>query len=184
MCPTHAVALLNQKIALIVAEPEIRKRLLELGGVAPASGSSVRALNKVLHRELAGLPKAAKDLGPEARLTLLRRLREWALAAQRRCRPLAAAASGPIGATRGVPQAELTVSEEVREKACAARPAARRVVVGELPPNVGFVARISRSPPAAVGRNDASARVSLRASNLQRRLSGDESDRLAVAARP
>ena len=61
--PKDAVALLNQKVALIVAEPEFRKRLLELGGVAPASGNTVEAFNEVLQRELAVLPKAAKDLG-------------------------------------------------------------------------------------------------------------------------
>ena len=60
--PKDAVVL-NQKIALIVAEPEFRKRLLELGGVAPASGNTIEAFNEVLQRELAVLPKAAKDLG-------------------------------------------------------------------------------------------------------------------------
>jgi tripartite-type tricarboxylate transporter receptor subunit TctC len=61
--PKEAVALLNQKVAQIVAEPEFRKRLLELGGVAPASGNTIEAFNEVLQRELAVLPKAATDLG-------------------------------------------------------------------------------------------------------------------------
>ncbi len=61
--PKDAVVLLNQKVAMIVAEPEFRKRLLELGGVAPASGNTIEAFNEVLQRELAVLPKAAKDLG-------------------------------------------------------------------------------------------------------------------------
>jgi len=61
--PKDAVVLLNQKVAMIVAEPEFRKRLLELGGVAPASGNTIEAFNEVLQRELAVLPKAAMDLG-------------------------------------------------------------------------------------------------------------------------
>jgi hypothetical protein len=42
----------------------------------------------------------------------------------------------------------------------------------------------SRRSMPAVGRNDSSARGGLRASNLQRRISGDESEGSAVATRP
>lgn len=61
--PPAAVALLNQKVAQIVTEPDFRKRLLELGGVSPATGNTSAAFAEVLQRELAVLPKAAKDLG-------------------------------------------------------------------------------------------------------------------------
>lgn len=61
--PQEAIALLNQKVSLIVAEPEFRNRLLDLGGVAPTSGNTVEAFADVLQRELAVLPKAARDLG-------------------------------------------------------------------------------------------------------------------------
>lgn len=61
--PPAVVTLLNQKIAAIVAEPEFRKRLIELGGVAPATGNTTQAFAEVIERELAVLPKAAKDLG-------------------------------------------------------------------------------------------------------------------------
>ncbi|WP_418315154.1 Bug family tripartite tricarboxylate transporter substrate binding protein [Piscinibacter sakaiensis] len=61
--PPAVVALLNQKIAQIVAEPEFRKRLNELGGVAPATGNTPEAFGAVIQRELAVLPKAATDLG-------------------------------------------------------------------------------------------------------------------------
>jgi len=61
--PPAIVALLNQKVAQIVAEPEFRKRLVELGGVAPATGNTTQAFAEVIQRELAILPKAAKDLG-------------------------------------------------------------------------------------------------------------------------
>lgn len=61
--PPAAVALLNQKVAQIVAEPEFRKRLIELGGVAPTTGNTTDAFAAVIQRELAILPKAAKDLG-------------------------------------------------------------------------------------------------------------------------
>lgn len=61
--PPAAVALLNQKVAQIVAEPDFRKRLNELGGVAPATGNTTEAFAEVLQRELAVLPKAAQDLG-------------------------------------------------------------------------------------------------------------------------
>ena len=61
--PPTVVALLNQKVAQIVAEPAFRKRLNELGGVAPATGNTTEAFADVIRRELAVLPKAAKDLG-------------------------------------------------------------------------------------------------------------------------
>ena len=61
--PPAAVALLNQKVAQIVTEPDFRKRLNELGGVSMTSGNTVEAFNEVLQRELAVLPKAANDLG-------------------------------------------------------------------------------------------------------------------------
>jgi tripartite-type tricarboxylate transporter receptor subunit TctC len=61
--PPAVVALLNQKVAQIVAEPDFRKRLIELGGVAPATGNTTEAFAAVIQRELAVLPKAAKDLG-------------------------------------------------------------------------------------------------------------------------
>ena len=61
--PPAAVALLNQKVAQIVAEPEFRKRLNELGGVAPATGNTTQAFADVIERELAVLPKAANALG-------------------------------------------------------------------------------------------------------------------------
>lgn len=61
--PPAAVALLNQKVAQIVTEPDFRKRLLELGGVSPTTGNTAAAFAEVLQGELAVLPKAAKDLG-------------------------------------------------------------------------------------------------------------------------
>jgi tripartite-type tricarboxylate transporter receptor subunit TctC len=61
--PPAIVTLLNQKVSQIVAEPEFRKRLVELGGVAPATGNTTQAFAEVIQRELAILPKAAKDLG-------------------------------------------------------------------------------------------------------------------------
>ncbi|MDH4391027.1 MAG: tripartite tricarboxylate transporter substrate binding protein [Aquabacterium sp.] len=61
--PPAAVALLNQKVAQIVTEPEFRKRLNELGGVTLISGNTPEAFAEVLQRELAVLPKAAMDLG-------------------------------------------------------------------------------------------------------------------------
>ena len=47
----------------IVAEPEFRRRLSELGGVSPTSGNTVDAFNEVIQRELAVLPKKALELG-------------------------------------------------------------------------------------------------------------------------
>jgi tripartite-type tricarboxylate transporter receptor subunit TctC len=61
--PPAVVTLLSQKIAQIVAEPDFRKRLNELGGVSPTSGNTAEAFAEVLQRELAVLPKAARDLG-------------------------------------------------------------------------------------------------------------------------
>lgn len=56
-------AQVNQKVAQIVTEPEFRKRLNEIGGVAPMSGNTAEAFGEVLQREVAVLSKAAKDLG-------------------------------------------------------------------------------------------------------------------------
>ena len=61
--PASVVQLLNQKIAQIVAEPAFQKRLRELGGVAPATNNTTDAFASVIQRELAVLPKAAKDIG-------------------------------------------------------------------------------------------------------------------------
>ncbi len=61
--PMAAVKLLNEKVALIVAEPEFRKKLNELGGVSPVTGNTTEAFAEVLQRELAVLPKTALDLG-------------------------------------------------------------------------------------------------------------------------
>lgn len=61
--PPAAIALLNQKVAQIVTEPDFRKRLLELGGVTMTSGNTTEAFNEVIQRELAVLPKTAMDLG-------------------------------------------------------------------------------------------------------------------------
>lgn len=61
--PKAATELLSQKIAQIVAEPVFRKRLLELGGVAPTSGNTAQAFADVIGRELAVLPKAAQQIG-------------------------------------------------------------------------------------------------------------------------
>ena len=49
--------------AKIVAEPAFRKRLNELGGVAPSTGNTPEAFAEVLKRELAVLPKAAQAAG-------------------------------------------------------------------------------------------------------------------------
>ncbi len=61
--PPAIVSLLNQKVAQIVAEPEFRRRLNELGGVAPATGNTIEAFADVIQRELAVLPKTALSLG-------------------------------------------------------------------------------------------------------------------------
>ncbi len=60
--PPAIVTLLNQKVAQIVAEPEFRRRLNEIGGVPP-TGNSIEAFNEVIQRELAILPKTALALG-------------------------------------------------------------------------------------------------------------------------
>jgi tripartite-type tricarboxylate transporter receptor subunit TctC len=61
--PPAVVLMLNQKVAQIVAEPEFRRRLAELGGVSPTSGNTTEAFNEVIQRELAVLPKKAVELG-------------------------------------------------------------------------------------------------------------------------
>ena len=61
--PPAVVALLNQKVAQIVAEPEFRRRLAERGGVSPTSGNTIEAFNQVIQQELAVLPKKALELG-------------------------------------------------------------------------------------------------------------------------
>ncbi|WP_341887487.1 tripartite tricarboxylate transporter substrate binding protein [Variovorax sp. YR752] len=61
--PAPVVKLLGEKIAKITAEPAFRKRLNDLGGVAPATGNTPEAFAEVLKRELAILPKAAKEAG-------------------------------------------------------------------------------------------------------------------------
>ncbi len=61
--PPAVLAMLNQKVAQIVIEPEFRRRLAELGGVSPTSGNSIEAFNEVIQRELAVLPKKALELG-------------------------------------------------------------------------------------------------------------------------
>ncbi len=61
--PPAVVAMLNQKVAQIVAEPEFRRRLAELGGVSPTSGNTTEAFNEVIQRELAVLPKKVLELG-------------------------------------------------------------------------------------------------------------------------
>ena len=61
--PPAVVSMLNQKVAQIVAEPEFRRRLAELGGVSPTSGNTVEAFNTVIQQELALLPKKAAELG-------------------------------------------------------------------------------------------------------------------------
>ncbi|MCU0774303.1 MAG: tripartite tricarboxylate transporter substrate binding protein [Ideonella sp.] len=61
--PPAIVQLLNEKVAAIVAEPEFRRRLNELGGVAPSTGNTIAAFNEVIQRELAVLPQKAKELG-------------------------------------------------------------------------------------------------------------------------
>lgn len=61
--PPAVVTMLNQKIAQIVAEPEFRRRLSEIGGVAPTTGNSPDAFNQVIQREMSVLPKKALELG-------------------------------------------------------------------------------------------------------------------------
>lgn len=61
--PPAVVSLLNQRVAQIVAEPDFRRRLSELGGVSPTSGNTIEAFNDVIQRELAVLPKKALELG-------------------------------------------------------------------------------------------------------------------------
>lgn len=61
--PPAVITFLNQKVAQIVAEPEFRRRLSDLGGVSLTSGNTVEAFNEVIQRELAVLPKKALELG-------------------------------------------------------------------------------------------------------------------------
>lgn len=61
--PAPIVKLLNEKISRIVAEPAFRKRLSDLGGVAPATGNTTEAFAEVIKRELNVLPKAAQEAG-------------------------------------------------------------------------------------------------------------------------
>ena len=61
--PLRMLAALNQKVAQIVAEPEFRRRLGELGGVSLTTGNTTEAFNEVIQRELAVLPKKAVELG-------------------------------------------------------------------------------------------------------------------------
>ncbi len=61
--PPAVVALLNQKVAQIVAEPEFRRRLAEQGGVSLTSGNTVEAFNQGIQQVLAMLPKKAVELG-------------------------------------------------------------------------------------------------------------------------
>ena len=60
--PPAVLAFLNQRIAAIVAEPEFRRRLNEIGGVPPRTGNTVDAFNGVIQRELDVLTKKAKEL--------------------------------------------------------------------------------------------------------------------------
>ncbi|MEN9417512.1 MAG: hypothetical protein RI988_1132 [Pseudomonadota bacterium] len=61
--PQPIITLLNEKVAAIVAEPEFRRRLNEIGGVSPTTGNTVAAFAEVIQRELDVLPKTARDLG-------------------------------------------------------------------------------------------------------------------------
>ncbi len=61
--PPAVVSILNKKVAQIVAEPEFRRRLGELGGVSLTSGNTTEAFNAVIQQELAVLPKKAVELG-------------------------------------------------------------------------------------------------------------------------
>ena len=61
--PASVVTLLNEKVARIVAEPDFRRRLNDIGGVSLTSGNTVAAFAEVIQRELDVLPKTARDLG-------------------------------------------------------------------------------------------------------------------------
>ena len=61
--PASVVTLLNDKVARIVAEPDFRRRLNDIGGVSLTSGNTVAAFTDVIQRELDVLPKTARDLG-------------------------------------------------------------------------------------------------------------------------
>jgi tripartite-type tricarboxylate transporter receptor subunit TctC len=61
--PTSVVNLLNEKVAQIVAEPDFRRRLNDIGGVSLTTGNTTAAFADVIQRELDVLPKTARDLG-------------------------------------------------------------------------------------------------------------------------
>jgi tripartite-type tricarboxylate transporter receptor subunit TctC len=61
--PASVVTLLNDKVARIVAEPDFRRRLNDIGGVSLTSGNTVAAFAEVIQRELDVLPKTALSLG-------------------------------------------------------------------------------------------------------------------------
>jgi len=61
--PPAIVTMLNQKVAQIVSEPEFRRRLSEIGGLAPTTGNTQEAFSDVIQRELAILPQKAQELG-------------------------------------------------------------------------------------------------------------------------
>lgn len=61
--PTSVVTLLNEKVAQIVAEPDFRRRLNEIGGVSLTTGNTTAAFAEVIQRELDVLPKTALSLG-------------------------------------------------------------------------------------------------------------------------
>jgi tripartite-type tricarboxylate transporter receptor subunit TctC len=61
--PTSVVNLLNEKVAQIVAEPEFRRRLNDIGGVSLTTGNTTAAFAEVIQRELDVLPKTALSLG-------------------------------------------------------------------------------------------------------------------------
>lgn len=61
--PPAVVSFLSQKLAAIVAEPEFRRRLNEIGGVPPTTGHTIEAFNDVIKRELDVLPRKARELG-------------------------------------------------------------------------------------------------------------------------
>jgi tripartite-type tricarboxylate transporter receptor subunit TctC len=61
--PASVVTLLNEKVAQIVAEPDFRRRLNDIGGVSLTTGNTTAAFADVIQRELDVLPKTARDLG-------------------------------------------------------------------------------------------------------------------------
>jgi tripartite-type tricarboxylate transporter receptor subunit TctC len=61
--PASVVTLLNEKVAQIVAEPDFRRRLNDIGGVSLTTGNTTAAFADVIQRELDVLPKTALSLG-------------------------------------------------------------------------------------------------------------------------